>query len=205
MHRSTSHNTHGFPSAARPIITPTKFGGASLKMPQTSSNVVMPPFSVNWRCGKSLQRRSTRSYISGGIRLFCSGVRPFRRHFRAWTMKCLTPDSATVCTKFAVNSGESKSSQPSRHFTVTGSCTASAMARTQSRTSSGLFIRDAPNSPLPQTLSEGHPQLRLISSYPQDSTIFAAAARVSGLLPPSWQTIGCSSGPKSRNPSTLSA
>mmetsp|Transcript_65796 Transcript_65796/g.175931 ORF Transcript_65796/g.175931 Transcript_65796/m.175931 type:complete len:234 (-) Transcript_65796:66-767(-) len=202
MALSTSARMHGLPYAARPIITPRRLGGAPRRMSCTSSRLLTPPLSVKFSSGNSSQRRKTRSYMSGGILRFCSGVSPFRMHLRAWMMKCLTPASATTRTKLDVNSGVSSSSTPKRHFTVTGSSTRAVMARMQSRTTSGFRMSAAPNSPLPLTRSEGHPQLRLISSYPHDWTISEAWARDCGTLPPSWQTIGCSFSPKSRNPST---
>ena len=52
---------------------------------------------------------------------------------------------------------------PIRCFTVTGSATASRIAFTQSATSCGSAIRQAPNEPR-CTRSLGQPQLRLISA-----------------------------------------
>ena len=86
------------------------------------------------------------------------------------------------------------SSSPRRHFTVMGtSPVASRMAWQHSATTCGCSIRDAPKQPAPATLSEGHPQFRFISSYPYRAAMAAAGPSVAGLLPPSWQTIGCCS------------
>jgi thymidine kinase len=73
----------------------------------------------------------------------------------------------------------------------------SRMAYTQSATSVGSAIRQAPNAPR-WTRSEGQPQLRLISSYPHCSPSFAHWARSSGSLPPNCSATGCSSSLKSR-------
>ena len=55
------------------------------------------------------------------------------------------------------------SSMPMRHFTVTGIVTAAFIAATQSPTSAGSAIRQAPKRPS-CTRSDGQPTLRLISS-----------------------------------------
>ena len=55
------------------------------------------------------------------------------------------------------------SSMPMRHFTVTGIATAAFIAATQSPTSAGSAIRQAPKRPS-CTRSDGQPTLRLISS-----------------------------------------
>ena len=52
---------------------------------------------------------------------------------------------------------------PMRHFTVTGIATAAFIAATQSPTSAGSAIRQAPKRPS-CTRSDGQPMLRLISS-----------------------------------------
>jgi hypothetical protein len=52
---------------------------------------------------------------------------------------------------------------PMRCFTVTSIDTASRIALTQSATSCGSFIRQAPKAPR-CTRSDGQPQFRLISS-----------------------------------------
>ena len=64
---------------------------------------------------------------------------------------------------------------PMRHFTVTGIDTAAFMAATQSPTSAGSAIRQAPKRPS-CTRSDGQPTLRLISSKPK----LGADARASG-------------------------
>ena len=43
-----------------------------------------------------------------------------------------------------------------------------------------------------ETVLLGHPQLKLISSYPLSWRILAAFAKYSALFPPNWATIGCS-------------
>ena len=52
---------------------------------------------------------------------------------------------------------------PMRHLTVTGIATAAFIAATQSPTSAGSAIRQAPKRPS-CTRSDGQPTLRLISS-----------------------------------------
>jgi hypothetical protein len=52
---------------------------------------------------------------------------------------------------------------PIRHFTVTGMSEASRMARTQSATSDGSAIRQAPKRP-DCTRSDGQPTLRFTSA-----------------------------------------
>ena len=89
------------------------------------------------------------------------------------------------------------SSIPSRCLTVTGMAQASRIARTASATRSGSAIRQAPNCP-DCTRSEGQPQLRLISWYPQSSAQRAQRARSSGSLPPICSASGCSWGAKAR-------
>ena len=70
-------------------------------------------------------------------------------------------------------SSGSCSSMPMRHLTVTGIVTAAFMAATQSPTSAGSAIRQAPKRPS-CTRSDGQPALRLISSKPRSAPIARA-------------------------------
>ena len=58
---------------------------------------------------------------------------------------------------------------PILHLMEMGVLTALRMAVQHSATVAGCSIRHAPKRPAPATLSLGHPQLRLISSYLQRS------------------------------------
>ena len=78
-------------------------------------------------------------------------------------MNVAQPAEATVETKFATKSYDSTLSIPIRCLTVTGIVTASRIARTQSATSSGSAIRQAPKAPR-CTRSLGQPMLRFTSS-----------------------------------------
>jgi hypothetical protein len=127
---------------------------------------VKPPLMTNLRSGKSSLRRNTQSYFRGGMVLFSCGERPFSRHFLACIMNLLTPPSVeTMLMKFLTSSYLSKSSTPSRHFTVTGIYTARCIDRVICATRCGLYIRSAPKHPS-LVLLEGHPQFTLTSSYP---------------------------------------
>ena len=114
----------------------------------------------------------------------------------------------TTSTKSLTNAYESIESSadfsvgltPSLCFTVTGTSTASRMRLRHSPTCSGSRMSAAPKhvatSFLFTTLADGHPQLRLISSYRYSaSQTVAASARRSGDAPPSWTVSGCSSSP----------
>ena len=78
-------------------------------------------------------------------------------------MNTSQPAAASAPTKSLTNAWLSSLSMPMRCFTVTGRLTASRIAFTQSATSCGSAIRQAPNEPR-CTRSLGQPQFRLISS-----------------------------------------
>jgi hypothetical protein len=82
---------------------------------------------------------------------------------------------------------------PMRHLTVTATCdgTTAIIARTQSATTNGSAIRQAPNRPL-WTRSLGQPTFRLISSKPAAAPSRAASPSIVGSAPPSCSATGCS-------------
>ena len=122
--------------------------------------------------------------IEGGISRFSFGLRPLSQALRAWTMKVSQPASRYLLDEGLQELVESCSSMPIRVFTVTGMSTTSRIALTQSATSAGSPMRQAPKRPF-CTRSEGQPTLRLTSSYPRSSASLAQRARSAGLLPPS--------------------
>jgi hypothetical protein len=64
----------------------------------------IPPFKVNFKCGKSLIRAYTNSYLRGGMVRFAAGLRPFNIALRECIMKCSVGDiEATVATKLSGN------------------------------------------------------------------------------------------------------
>ena len=135
-------------------------------MPSTfgfGSFLVIPPLRTNSSFGKSRFNRYTYSYFSGGTSRFSFGESPFSTALRAWAMKVVQPAVDTVSTNFSTKEKSSIEFKPSRCLTVTGIFTASRMARTQSATSSGSAIRQAPNAPR-CTRSLGQPMFRLTSS-----------------------------------------
>ena len=77
-------------------------------------------------------------------------------------------------------------SQPMRVFTVTGTSTASATARTIRPAKAGSFIRALP-SPLLTIFGMGQPILRSRKSQPEwPRASWAASAMISGSLPKIW-------------------
>jgi hypothetical protein len=94
---------------------------------------------------------------------FSRGDRPDSQALRACTISASVPALTTVAANAVSACSGSWSSMPIRHFTVTGIATAAFMAATQSPTSAGSAIRQAPKRPS-CTRSDGQPMLRLISS-----------------------------------------
>src|SRR3984957_16343318 len=130
-----------------------------------------------------------------------------RRHFailfrrqalRAWTISASARACSILCAKISSAASGSCSSMPMRHFTVTGIDTAAFIAATQSPTSAGSAIRQAPKRPS-CTRSDGQPALRLISSKPRSAPIRAQAASARGSEPPSCNARGCSAASKRRS------
>ena len=82
----------------------------------------------------------------------------------------------------------------------TGKPLAAIIARQQSATNCGSAMRHAPKRP-DCTRSEGHPTFKLISQKPRPAARSTAFASLSGWLPPSCNTSGCSttSWPRSRS------
>lgn len=87
----------------------------------TISIVVKPPFITKSRWGKSYFKRRTQSYFRGGIVRLSLGESPFNKHFLACIINFLIPPTVdTIVIKLCTFSYLSRSSTPSRHFTVTG-------------------------------------------------------------------------------------
>eukprot|EP00450_Noctiluca_scintillans_P034082 CAMPEP_0194556016 /NCGR_PEP_ID=MMETSP0253-20130528/98531_1 /TAXON_ID=2966 /ORGANISM="Noctiluca scintillans" /LENGTH=185 /DNA_ID=CAMNT_0039403517 /DNA_START=888 /DNA_END=1445 /DNA_ORIENTATION=- len=81
-------------------MTPTRFAGALSKMDPTTSSDVTSTVEGEVQLRKLMTQPYNTVILQGGMLLFSAGDRPFSRHFLAWMMKCFTPPSATVRTKF---------------------------------------------------------------------------------------------------------